>query len=117
MASILIVDDERGICEEFKDLLEDEGHQVDIALSGRDAIALVREKEHHLVFLDVLLPKMEGRQIYEEIRKIKTALPVVFMSGYLPPNMEKEALQLGAKACLRKPLDIEQVKKIIGTCS
>lgn len=113
MARVLIVDDEKGICVEFRELLEDDGHQVDTATSGQDAFVLVREKKFDVIFLDVLLPKMEGRQIYEEIRKINSTVPIVFMSGYLPPNKEKEALLLGAKACLRKPLDIDQIKKII----
>lgn len=115
MACILIIDDEKAICEEFRGLLEDDGHQVDIATSGQEAFRIVREKAFDLIFLDVLLPRMEGRQIFEELRKINDKVSVVFMSGYLPPNKEKEALELGAKACLRKPLDLEQVKKLIRT--
>ncbi len=115
MARILIIDDEKRICEEFRDLLEEDDHQVDIATNGPDAFCIVREKAFDVIFLDVLLPRMEGRQIFEELRKINEKVPVVFMSGYLPPNKEKEALELGAKACLRKPLDLEQIKKIIRT--
>lgn len=115
MACILIVDDEKAICEEFRGLLEEEGHQVDIATSGAEAFRMVREKKFNVIFLDVLLPRMEGRQIYEELRKINDSVPVVFMSGYLPPNKEKEVITLGAKACLRKPLDLEEVKKLINS--
>jgi len=114
MAKILVVDDEKFICEEFRDLLEEDGHEVEIALNGADALRKVAEKPYDLVFLDVLLPRMEGRQVFEEMRKF-SKVPVVFMSGYLPPNKEKEALNLGALACLKKPLDLDHVKKLIET--
>lgn len=112
MAKLLVVDDEKVICEEFRDLMEEDGHQVDTAFNGPEAIRKVSEKEYDLIFLDVLLPRMEGRQIFEEMRKIRQ-VSVVFMSGYLPPNKEKEALSLGALACLKKPLDLELVKQLI----
>ncbi|HTL47676.1 MAG TPA: response regulator [Verrucomicrobiae bacterium] len=116
MAKVLVVDDEKFICEEFRDLMAEDGHDVDIAFNGQEALKKVAERDYHVIFLDVLLPRMEGRQIFEEIKKIKK-VPVVFMSGYLPPNKEKEALSLGALACLKKPLDLEQVKKIIDDAS
>lgn len=112
MAKILIVDDEKMICEEFRDLLSEENHQVDIALGGEEAIQKVKEVQYDIVFLDVLMPKLEGRQVFEEIKKI-SRVPVAIMSGYIPPNKEKEVLALGAVACLRKPLDLARVKSIV----
>ena len=112
MAKILIVDDEEMICEEFRDLLQEENHQVDIAMGGEEAIQKVEETQYDLVFLDVLMPKLEGRQVFEQIKKI-SRVPVVIMSGYIPPNKEKQVLALGAIACLRKPLDLARVKSIV----
>ena len=112
MAKILIVDDEKMICEEFRDLLQEENHQVDIAMGGEEAIQKVSETQYDLVFLDVLMPKLEGRQVFEEIKKI-SRVPVAIMSGYIPPKKEKEVLALGAVACLKKPLDLASVKTIL----
>ena len=114
MAKILIVDDEKVICEEFRDILAEDNHEVDIALRGAEAIEMVREKQYDLVFLDVLMPQMEGREVFEEIRKI-SSVPVAIMSGYMPPNKEKEVLALGAVACLSKPLELKRVKKLLET--
>lgn len=112
MAKILIVDDEKNICEEFKEVLEEEGHQVDTARNGEEAILRVEQNDYDLVFLDVLMPRMEGRQVFEEIRKIKP-IPVVIMSGYLPANKEKDVLAMGAAGCMKKPFHISHVRKII----
>lgn len=112
MAKILIVDDEKMICEEFRDLLAEENHEVDIALDGEEALKKVRGGEYDLVFLDVLMPRLEGRQVFEEIKKI-SRVPVAIMSGYMPPNKEKEVLTLGAVACLKKPLDLARVRSLV----
>ena len=90
MAKILIVDDEKMICEEFRDLLEEENHNVDIALRGDEAIEKVREKTYDIIFLDVLMPHMEGREVFEEIKKIKP-VPVAIMSGYMPPTKKRKS--------------------------
>ncbi len=112
MAKILVVDDEKMICEEFRDLLQEEGNEVDIATGGLEALEKVRQSHYDLVFLDVLMPRMEGREVFEQMKKIRQ-IPVAIMSGYMPPNKEKEVLALGAVACLRKPLDLAQVRKLV----
>ena len=112
MAKILIVDDEKMICEEFRDILEEDSHQVDIALGGSEALQKVKENQYDLVFLDVLMPHMEGREVFEQIKKI-SKVAVAVMSGYIPHNKEKEILSLGAVACFSKPLDLERVRNFI----
>lgn len=112
MAKILIIDDEQMICEEFCDILQEDNHEVDTALNGEAGLRKIQEKEYDLVFLDVLMPRMEGREVFEKIKQI-SKVPVVIMSGYIPQNKEKEIIALGALDCLKKPLDLEKVKKII----
>ncbi|MDP3919832.1 MAG: response regulator [Candidatus Omnitrophota bacterium] len=114
MAKILIVDDEKMICEAFQDVLREEDHEVDIALDGIEALKMVDNKAYDLIFLDVLMPRMEGREVFEAVRK-KSEVPIAFMSGYMPRHKEKEVLLLGAVACLRKPIDLHQVKGLINT--
>ena len=114
MAKILIVDDEKLICEEFRDILLEENHDVDVVHRGEEAIEKVRGNQYDLVFLDVLMPKMEGREVFEEIKKI-SRVPVAIMSGYLPPSKERDILALGAAACFSKPLNLARVKKLLGS--
>ena len=112
MARILIVDDEKMICDEFSEILEEENHTVDVAYGGEEALKKVQDKDFDLIFLDVLMPRMEGREVFERIKQIKKT-PVAIMSGYMPPNKEREVLSLGAVACLRKPLDLERVRSLL----
>ena len=112
MAKILVVDDEKLICEEFQELMQEDGHEVDIAANGMEALQKVKGHAYDIVFLDVLMPRMEGRETFENIKKI-SGTPVAIMSGYIPPHKEKEILALGAVAVLKKPLDLGQVKRLI----
>lgn len=114
MAKILIVDDEKGICDEFRDILMDDQHEVDAVTSGADGLIKVKENRYDLVFLDVLMPRMEGREVFEKMKAI-CKVPVAIMSGYIPQNKEQEILALGAVACLRKPLDLRKVRELIAS--
>lgn len=108
MARILIIDDEKGVCEELSEILRDENHEVDTAFNAHEGFEKLRIRNYDLIFLDVLMPKVEGREALEEIKKLcKT--PVVIMSGYLPADKEKDILKAGAFGSLRKPLDLKQV--------
>lgn len=112
MAKILIIDDEKGVCEEFSAVLKEEKHEVDTAPNAYEGLQKLQGKAYDLVFLDVLMPRMEGREALGEIKKISNT-PVVVMSGYLPSHKEREVLQAGALASLKKPLDLKQVFGLI----
>ncbi len=113
MAKILIVDDEQDLCVEFSKILETEKHEVDYALEGEAALQKTGLTRYDVVFLDVLMPRMEGREVLEAIRAQSPKTAVVIISGYLSPDKEKEALKLGAVACLKKPFEMKDVKRII----
>lgn len=112
MARILIIDDEAGVCEEFGGILKDEGHEVDTALNGEEGLKKLQAQSFDLIFLDVLMPRMEGNEALKRIKQI-TPTPVVIMSGYLPTHKEKEIVRAGAVACLKKPLELPQVFGLI----
>lgn len=113
MAKILIIDDERGVCDELSEILRDEHHEVDTALNAIEGLEKVKIGNYDLIFLDVLMPKMEGREALDKIKKI-CSTPVIIMSGYLPGHKEKEVIRAGAMASLKKPLDLSQVFELIG---
>ena len=112
MAKVLIVDDEKQICEEFREILQEDQHEVEVAYDGLSALEKVKKQSFDIIFLDVLMPKMEGREVFEAIKKV-SKVPVAIMSGYIPPHKEREILSLGAIACLRKPLDLDRIKSLL----
>lgn len=112
MAKILIIDDEREVCEGFSGVLREEHHEADIALDAQEGLQKLKTHPYDIVFLDVLMPRMEGREALEKIKETCN-VPVVIMSGYLPPYKEKEILKAGAFASLKKPIDLKQVFTLI----
>ena len=114
MAKLLMIDDEKEICEEFKETLEQEGFEVDVATKGKDGLQKIRENLYNLVLLDETMPGMEGDKVFEYLREF-SKVPVVFISGFLTPTKERKVMSMGAVACLRKPLDLAQVKSLIHT--
>lgn len=114
MVKLLIIDDEKEICEEFRETLEQEGFAVDVATSGKDGLQKVRENRYDLILLDESMPGMEGDKVFEYLREF-SKVPVVFCSGFLTPAKERKVMSLGAVRCLRKPLELDQVKSLIQT--
>jgi len=112
VAKILIVDDEKMICEEFSDILREDNHEVDVALNGEQALVKIQEKEYDIVFLDVLMPRMEGGEVFRRMKEMKP-VPIAVMSGYLPAHKEKEVIAQGAVACLKKPLDLGKIRQLV----
>ena len=76
MASVLVADDERGICDAFADFLSSEGHEALIASNGNDAVQLVRDRQPAVAFLDVQMPGGDGLSALESIRAIAPDLPL-----------------------------------------
>jgi DNA-binding response OmpR family regulator len=112
MVKLLIVDDEKEICEEFRETLEQEGFEVDVATSGKDGLQKVRQNLYNLILLDESMPGMEGDKVFEYLREF-SKVPVAFVSGFLTPTKEKKVMSLGAVKCLRKPLELGEVKSLI----
>ena len=112
MVKLLMIDDEKVICEEFKETLEQEGCEVDIATKGEDGLRMIRRNLYNLVLLDESMPGMEGDKIFEYLREF-SKVPVAFVSGFLTPTKEKKVMSMGAVKCLRKPLELGEVKSLI----
>ena len=109
---LLIVDDEKMICEEFRETLEQDGHQVDCARSGKEGLKKIQTENYNVIFLDAAMPSLSGEEVLKKIRTF-SQVPVAIISGFLSSTREKEILQQGAIACLRKPLDLDQVKFLL----
>ncbi len=112
MARLLIIDDEKMICEEFCETLADLGHNADYALSGADALLKIEKNPYALVFLDLSMPRMNGTDVFKRIRE-QYKVPVTFMTGFMSPATEKEVLSLGALRCLRKPVHLSEIVEMI----
>ena len=113
--NILIVDDEEEICKMFTKWLSLDGHRVKSALTGRDAVDLIKKDSFNVVFLDVVMPGVPSIEVLEEIKNISPETKVVMITGKLmDKDLLSDLMQKGAIGYLQKPFKIEDIKQIIG---
>jgi DNA-binding response OmpR family regulator len=113
-ATILIVDDDSEIRDVMKLFLEADGYRVIVANDGSDALDLLMRdgSEPALIFLDLVMPRMDGEQFLLQLRKSRPAkTPVVILSGH--GVAKKKADELGAVCCLMKPVEIDDLLKTV----
>lgn len=106
---VLIVEDEQALCDLLADVLEGEGHIARKASNGREALHLISVRRPDLIFLDMMMPVMDGWQFLNELRALPEVadIPVVLMTAvYDMSNLERKT---GARAILSKPFDIELI--------
>jgi two-component system nitrogen regulation response regulator NtrX len=106
---ILVVDDEKGVREALRQVLEYEGLEVQTAQSGDEALTAYPEFHPHLVFLDVKMAGMDGLETLAKLREMDPAAQVVMISGHGSIQTAVEATQLGAYDFLEKPLDTDRI--------
>jgi len=106
---VMIVDDEKGIREALKQVLEYEEIEVQACASGHEAIRVYPEFKPHLVFLDVKMEGMDGLESLKRIRQLDAQAQVVMISGHGTIQTAVEATQLGAYDFLEKPLDTDRI--------
>ena len=104
-ARILIVDDEKGMCDFLRYLLEGEGYEVDHANSGAEALAKLESKSVHLILADIKMPGMDGLEMLRRIKEIDENVVVIVMTGYSSLETAIKAIKYNAHNYLTKPFD------------
>ncbi|MBA3522723.1 MAG: sigma-54-dependent Fis family transcriptional regulator [Gemmatimonadales bacterium] len=106
---VLIVDDEAGIRQALKQVLEYEDLEVRVAASGGEAISIYTEFRPHLVFLDVKMAGLDGLETLTRLRDLDAPAQIVMISGHGTIATAVEATQRGAFDFLEKPLDTDRL--------
>ena len=109
MAQILVIDDERLICDMLQTVLTQRKHEVLTATGGSQGLKLFRERRPQFTLLDLRMPEMNGIEVLREIRKIDPVAPVMVLTGWGSDEMEKEARALGVSDFLCKGLSLEML--------
>lgn len=110
---ILVVDDKKVIGDLFSFTLGYSGHDITVADNAASAVEAVKNKEFDIAFIDIVMPGKDGVSILQEIKAIVPGLAIVMMSGYSVEEKRNQARDLGAITCLKKPFEMEDVKRII----
>src|SRR5256885_1356565 len=107
--SILIVDDERGIRETLRGVLEDEGYAVEAVATGEDCLKALERRNFGCVLLDVWLPGIDGLETLARLGATGADCAVVMISGHGNIETAVRATKLGAFDFVEKPLTIEKI--------
>ena len=105
---ILVVDDDVNICELLRLYLEKDGYSVIIVNDGMEAISAFQDSKPDLVFLDIMLPKLDGWQVCREIRKTSDT-PIIMLTAKGETFDKVLGLELGADDYVVKPFDAKEV--------
>ncbi len=106
--TILLVDDEKGVIEVCSEMLESLGYKVCAANSGAEAIKTIESGQRRidLVILDMVMPRMNGRETFEKIRRIDPSMKVLLSSGYNKEAQIEELMGKGCNGFILKPFDV-----------
>ena len=107
--TILVVDDDHDNADSLAELFTMEGHQVEVAYNGEEAIAAYDRRDFDLAFMDVMMPGMNGVESFLEIRRRKPDAKVYMMTGYSVEQLLQQAVDNGALGVLGKPVDLAKV--------
>ena len=114
MANILVVDDEHGIRDLLWEILNDEGHQVELAENAAQARAARSKERPDLVLLDIWMPDTDGVTLLKEWSSTGLLnMPVIMMSGHATIDTAVEATKIGALAFLEKPITMQKLLKAV----
>jgi DNA-binding response OmpR family regulator len=106
---ILLVEDDKGIAGAVKKGLLENSYSVDVAFDGEEGLRLALHKKYDLIVLDVMLPKIDGREVLNRIRKLDVQVPVIFLTVKDSESDIVQGLDLGADDYLGKPFSFNEL--------
>lgn len=113
MIKLLIVDDEKGLCNYLKDFFSSRGHKVFIATNAKDALSLVEKESPELVLLDVNMPEMNGLEVLRLIKKNSPQIKVIMVTVSDDEDTKEKAKLFGADEFVRKPFTTDYLQDVV----
>ena len=110
---VIVADDEEIVLSLVRDMLEDEGHLVEVASNGPDALKLVEETPVDLIITDIRMPHMNGIELAAKAREIRPDVVVIFITGYADLNSAKDAIKQGAFEYILKPFELNEIRQAV----
>jgi two-component system, OmpR family, phosphate regulon response regulator PhoB len=120
MAKILLAEDEEVLRMLVVDTLEDEGHEVEEARDGEEAIQLITEHDYDLILLDYMMPIYTGLDVIERVRNqlVKTEAKIMMLSAKSQRSDQQKVMEAGANYFMSKPFSpkelVDRIEEILG---
>jgi excisionase family DNA binding protein len=112
-ANILVVDDEPIIGNLFQASLDKSAYKVTTCLDSTEALFLVSNNPYDLIFLDLVMPGLDGSELFRHIRDVDQSVPVVIITGYPDSDLMNRAMQHGPFLVMKKPFDNDDIVNVI----
>ncbi len=115
-ALVLVVDDDRDLCANMKDVLSDKGYRVCVAHDGNEAVEKAWRSDFDVILLDMKLPPTNGLETYSSVRDIRLNVVVIIITGYRQEmgDLVEQAIRETAYTCLEKPVDMDELLSLLG---
>src|ERR1700731_4824258 len=115
MAHVLLIDDDPVLIQEqVRQAFPAPRYRVEVAGTGAEGVERVRATPPEVILLDLRLPDQSGLEVYQQIRKIDARIPVIFITLTKAADAAIEAMKQGAYDYLFKPLDLHQLRRVVG---
>ncbi|MGC9364436.1 MAG: response regulator [Fidelibacterota bacterium] len=112
---IVIVDDDRQICELFSEFFQQNGFTVYTAFSAADALKIIRERDPDIVLSDIIMPGEDGFSLYEKVQLFNPDLPFVFITGYEHDKKILARLKETGRKWIAKPVTLEELMSLVNS--
>jgi CheY-like chemotaxis protein len=115
--TILVVEDEETVRNTLKRILMALGYSVVLAVDGREGVEIFGKdpEQFDLVLLDLTMPRLDGAEVYAEIRRTNSQTPIVLMSGYSEQEAAAHFSSKGLAGFIEKPFDLNTLKRVLKT--
>jgi len=110
-SKILVVDDDDGLRDLYREELEDEGHEILTAINGKEALQKLEKEKPDLVVLDIVMPKMDGMEALGRILRKNRRVPVILHTSH--SRYQEEFMSWAADAYILKSTDLRELKETI----
>lgn len=113
MIKLLLVDDEKGLCDYLKDFFKHRGYDVFVAANGQEALAIIEKDNPQLVLLDINMPGMDGLGVLRRIKNMSPQTKVIMITINDDADTRLKAHNLGADEFIKKPFTIDYLEDVV----
>ena len=106
---ILVIDDERAIRNSLKEILGDEGYDVDVVEDGPSGLAMVDKERYNIIFCDIKMPGMDGIEVLDKLNEEGIDSVIVMISGHGDIETAVDCIKKGAFDFIQKPLNLNRI--------
>ena len=113
MIKVLVLDDEKGLCEDIKDFFVYRGYKVFAATSGEQAVSIINKEKLDILVLDIKMEGIDGLKVLKTAKEKDSKVKAIMVTALRDEDMKRQALDIGASEYVTKPFSYEKLETLI----